>query len=205
MTTRPPRPSAKREQILRAAADLFLTQGAAGTSMDAVVAQAGVSKQTLYRYFPSKTDLLSSVMLDLVRMEESFPPPDAPVTDLAALRAVLLSGAHDLLDRLLTPRTIDAFRLLAGDAFRIPQLRAALRSALPVQLINRTADLLADAAARGLIQVPDPELAARLYVGPVFSFVALNGILADETGPAPTREDLAYLVDSFLLAVAVRP
>ena len=53
---------AKREQIATAARKLFLELGFAGTSMDAVSAEAGVSKQTLYTYFPAKVDLLGDIL-----------------------------------------------------------------------------------------------------------------------------------------------
>ena len=53
-----PRAQAKRQQITDAARALFLAQGFARTSMDAITAEAGVSKQTLYSYFPSKNELL---------------------------------------------------------------------------------------------------------------------------------------------------
>lgn len=43
-----PRAQAKRRQITDAARALFLSQGFARTSMDAVTAEAGVSNQTLY-------------------------------------------------------------------------------------------------------------------------------------------------------------
>ena len=48
------RAAAKRAQISAAARAVFLERGYAGASMDAVTAAAGVSKQTLYSYFPSK-------------------------------------------------------------------------------------------------------------------------------------------------------
>jgi len=55
---------AKRAQIAKAARKLFLDLGYAGTSMDAVSAQAKVSKQTLYTYFPTKVDLLHEILTE---------------------------------------------------------------------------------------------------------------------------------------------
>jgi TetR/AcrR family transcriptional regulator, mexJK operon transcriptional repressor len=40
--------------VIRAAWQLFLEQGFSATSMDAVAKAAGVSKATLYAYFPSR-------------------------------------------------------------------------------------------------------------------------------------------------------
>ena len=44
----------KRQQILDAGRELFMTQGYADTSMDQVTAKSGVSKATVYNHFPSK-------------------------------------------------------------------------------------------------------------------------------------------------------
>lgn len=66
MTRRSRRSVAKREQILRAAERLFLQNGFALTSMDAITAAAGVSKQTVYSYFPGKENLFEMVLRDLV-------------------------------------------------------------------------------------------------------------------------------------------
>src|SRR5262245_8068142 len=61
-----PRARAKREQILQAARTLFLERGFSGTSTDALAAMAGVSKETLYIYFPSKEALLAAVLEHLI-------------------------------------------------------------------------------------------------------------------------------------------
>jgi AcrR family transcriptional regulator len=47
-----------RQRIVEAADDLFYRQGISATSVDAVVEHAGLSKPTLYRYFPSKESLV---------------------------------------------------------------------------------------------------------------------------------------------------
>ncbi len=46
-----------REKILDAARSLILNHGFAGTTVDAVIEQAGVSKGAFFHYFPSKNDL----------------------------------------------------------------------------------------------------------------------------------------------------
>lgn len=61
MTVKPPvevRPSAAREKILRTAHDLFYRDGIRATGIDRVISEAGVTKVTFYRHFPSKNDLV---------------------------------------------------------------------------------------------------------------------------------------------------
>lgn len=47
-----------KERILRKAHDLFYAEGMRSTGIDRVIAEAGVTKVTFYRHFPSKNDLI---------------------------------------------------------------------------------------------------------------------------------------------------
>jgi AcrR family transcriptional regulator len=63
---RPGRPRSERARraILGAAADLLLDEGTAHVSMDAVAERAGVSKATIYRWWPSKERLALDALLE---------------------------------------------------------------------------------------------------------------------------------------------
>src|SRR5215472_5468716 len=65
----------KREAIARAALTLFSSDGYERTSVDAIAAEAGVSKRTVYSYYGDKENLFLSVVRDtyegmLVRIGE---------------------------------------------------------------------------------------------------------------------------------------
>ena len=70
----PPPPAPKRErrkearpgELLDAALDLFVEKGYAATKVDEVAARAGVSKGTLFLYFPSKEDLFKAVVRESI-------------------------------------------------------------------------------------------------------------------------------------------
>lgn len=57
-----------RERVLRAAYDLFSRDGVRAVGVDAVIAEAGIAKMTLYRNYASKDDLI----LDFLRMRETL-------------------------------------------------------------------------------------------------------------------------------------
>ena len=59
----------QRERVLRAAMDIFSTQGFRGASLDAIADAVGMTRQGLLHYFPSKVHLLLGV-LDL-RQEDN--------------------------------------------------------------------------------------------------------------------------------------
>lgn len=53
---------AARERILLTAHDLFYRDGIRATGIDRVIAEAGVTKTTFYRHFPSKNDLIRAFL-----------------------------------------------------------------------------------------------------------------------------------------------
>ena len=56
------RKEARPGELLNAALDLFVEKGYAATRVEEVAARAGVSKGTLFLYFPSKEDLFKAVV-----------------------------------------------------------------------------------------------------------------------------------------------
>lgn len=79
-----PRSEKARGAILEAAAELLLEKGLAAVSMDAVAARAGVSKATIYRWWPTKETLA----LDALYHEWAAVPSPR---DTGSLRGDLLS------------------------------------------------------------------------------------------------------------------
>lgn len=60
-TDRPAAPSA-RDRILQTAHDLFYREGIRATGIDRIIREAGVTKVTFYRHFPSKNDLVAAYL-----------------------------------------------------------------------------------------------------------------------------------------------
>jgi AcrR family transcriptional regulator len=80
-----PRSEKARRAILEAATELLLVQGLSAVSMDAVAERAGVSKATIYRWWPTK----ESLALDALFNEWASARP--PARDTGSLRGDLLS------------------------------------------------------------------------------------------------------------------
>lgn len=55
-------PETVRDRLLNTARDLFYREGARAVGVDTVVAQSGVAKTSLYRWFPSKDALIAAVL-----------------------------------------------------------------------------------------------------------------------------------------------
>jgi AcrR family transcriptional regulator len=62
----------KYNRLMEKAEELFFTMGYKRVTIDEIAAAAGISKMTIYKYFPSKEDLLTEI---LVQMSEKALKP----------------------------------------------------------------------------------------------------------------------------------
>src|SRR6266851_5401123 len=83
--------SSPAERILTAADKLFYRQGIRAVGVDAVAAEAGVSKRTLYNHYPSKDALIAAY---LTARFQHIAPSDKPAREQ-------LLGAYDRLERMI--------------------------------------------------------------------------------------------------------
>jgi TetR/AcrR family transcriptional regulator, mexJK operon transcriptional repressor len=200
-----PRAQAKRAQIRSAAQRLFLARGFAGTSTDAIAGEAGVSKQTLYVYYASKEALLGDVLQEFLGALSSGPEGEqASPVDYAELRARMLQLAHHLIDSLMQPEYLAMVRVIVAETSRLPQIGALFASAVPRRVLETVAALLVQAQDRGLLRVDTPDVAARLLLGPLLTYVLLDGLFADTPRP-PRSEQIERIVDLFLRGVGAAP
>ena len=86
------RKEARPQELLDAALALFVEKGFAATRTEEVAVRAGVSKGTLYLYYPSKEDLLKAVISHSL---------SARIAEGAAIAARFEGGAGDLLRTVL--------------------------------------------------------------------------------------------------------
>ena len=108
-----PKDMEKRAAILVAAKALFIRNAFAGTSMDAIAADAGVSKLTVYSHFGDKDNLFREVIRS--RIQDLLPEEtylfDARVDIRDTLLRVALTHAH--VD--CNPETVGTFRAILSD------------------------------------------------------------------------------------------
>jgi AcrR family transcriptional regulator len=154
----------KHQAILDAATDLFLRDGYLGTTMDAIAAAAGVSKQTVYKHFADKRRLFSEIVLGTVDAAgETVDERTAGLERSDDLESDLRDLARHQLDGVLDPRLLALRRLVIGEVGRFPELGRAFYE----RGFGRSAAALAGAfgrlAAGGVLELDDPELAAAQF------------------------------------------
>ncbi len=160
----------KTEAILNAASALFHEKGATA-SMDEIARRAGVSKQTLYNRFASKTDIGRA--LSRRRSEDVT----APLRAGGEPEAVLTALAASLIGRVCTPEKGANLRGVALMSPEAPELARAVYEAGPGEALHRIADWLADQDAAGRLRVPDPLLAAEMFTGMALGHAHLRSVL----------------------------
>lgn len=181
----------KRDAIVRAASRLFLGSGYGETSMDAIAADAEVSKRTVYSYFPGKDALFEAVMTDLCESETGMPHcdlPDGPADEI--LREV----GRGFLKTISSDIVITIFRIAASESARFPELGETFFRAGPRRSITTLANYLRSRDAAGELSVPDPELAATHFLGLVKSDCFMRLVLG--VGPKPDDAEVEHVVSA---------
>ncbi|MEU6064880.1 MULTISPECIES: TetR/AcrR family transcriptional regulator [Streptomyces] len=175
-----------RLAVLEAADDLLVENGFAGVTMEGIAARAGVAKQTIYRWWSTKTDVLMDAFLQ--DADEDLTPPDSG--DLAAdLRAYLRRLARFLGES--DPGAV--FRALLAQAQHDPAFAREFRSRCLDPQRHRDRLLLDRAVAAGRLPAGlDLNTETDQLVGPLYYRVLMSaGPIGEEFTDA--------LVDAFLL------
>jgi TetR/AcrR family transcriptional repressor of mexJK operon len=145
----------KRAAILRAATDHFLRDGYEGTSLDAVAATAGVSKQTVYRHFTDKQTLFGAVVADVRSAQEQPWSADEPILSADDLHGSLVAFGDRLLTTITDARISALRRLIIGELGRRPELYERWIGTEPRRLATVLAAEVTELDATGVLDAPD--------------------------------------------------
>ncbi len=173
----------KREQIIRAARQLFLEQGYTAASVDKVTALAGVSKPTIYSHFENKKALFEAVVDEMTdKMSREVDnidfQHDTPAKALEQAGQVILACFSH-------PEYIGLQRLLFAEANRHPELAVAFYEKAIEPLIATLAMHMEELAKRQAIHIQDKEEAAQVFIDLIKGKCFLQCLL----GVAPSMDE----------------
>ncbi|MBC9177464.1 TetR/AcrR family transcriptional regulator [Pseudoroseomonas ludipueritiae] len=126
----PEQQSPKCRAVMVAAAELFMAEGYAAVSMDAVARTAGVSKATLYAHFSGKEALFEAIVTHACAQMRQRADTLLASHDLP-LRQALTELALHWLRFLLRPQMRALHRVMIAEAVRFPALARAFYTAGP--------------------------------------------------------------------------
>ncbi|MEU6168687.1 TetR/AcrR family transcriptional regulator [Streptomyces tanashiensis] len=159
-----------RRAIFDAALALVSETGYAKTTIEGIAARAGVGKQTIYRWWPSKAAVLLDAFLDLAaRANEALGgDADSEIPDTGDLAADLKCVLRATVDELSDPAFDGPTRALAAEGIVDPELGARFTEALLEPQLQYYVRRIEAAQAKGDIDPGvDPRVAVELLVGPL--------------------------------------
>jgi TetR/AcrR family transcriptional repressor of mexJK operon len=177
----------KREQnrlnreraILDAALKVFAATGYSGAKMDDVATEAGVTKPTLYSYFPSKESLFQAMMLgkrDVMLDVFEHPSQDGMVADL-------LVFAWAYADTVMRPEMLSLARLIIGEVQRFPEIGRAYQASGPDHLLRGIMRYLEGQRRAGRLAFEEAELAAQDLWGLILSAPRTQALYMPDAQP----------------------
>ena len=151
----------KGQAIVDAAARVFLEQGYGAASMDAIAAEAVVSKQTVYSHFGSKKAVCEAIIQGKCR---GLMPPDLLKWSAGQdHEKILRLFAHGFLMTILAAPNTALFRVVIAESVRFPELAAVFYRAGPATAYDYLAGYLGKLHQAGALSAPEPKESAHQF------------------------------------------
>ena len=203
----PPRPRQRRKEarpaeLLDAALDTFRERGFAGTRMEDIASRAGVSKGTIYLYFPSKEAMFEAlVRTNLLPVIERLQAAMTAEAGPATARLGMLVKAFTRITA--DARLVALPRLVLAEAGNFPDMARFYREQVVGRGLALVAGILEQGMDAGEFRRLDPMVAARVFLAPlVLSTLWRATFAAVEDAPLPTEAVLGLHLELFLRGIA---
>ena len=194
-----PRDPARFQRILEAASRLFSAHGLERASVDAIAAEAGVSKMTIYSHFASKEGLFAAVVRDrAVRILGGLPGVEA--LDPKHPRKALLAIGAQFLTMAREAEALGKIRSVYGAAGAQPEVCRAFYREGPDRLIEELAAYVRRANRAGTLKARRPRQAADLFLSMFLGDGHIRGLLLLDMPDA--RENRALLREAVRVFMA---
>ncbi len=152
----------KFEQVLQGGRRVFLRDGFEGASVDDIAREAGVSKATLYAYFPDKrllfTEICAAEFRRLAAEAEAEMDPAAPPERMLAETGARIAAFQ------MSDFGRGMYALMVAEVSRFPEVARNFYATGPGQARGRLVARLQAMADRGDLRIEDCELAADQFV-----------------------------------------
>lgn len=194
-----PRDPERLRRIMEAARNHFYAHGLERASVDAIAAEAGVSKMTIYSHFASKEVLFEAVVrerTDRVMGGQA----GAEALDPTQPKKALLAVGQQFLALAREEHVLGKFRSLYGAAGAQPEACLAFYRQGPDRLTGDLAAYLRRADAAGTLSIRHPRQAADLFLSMFLGDGHIRGLLKLEMPDA--RENRALLREAVRVFIA---
>ena len=194
----------KFDQVLEGARQIFLRDGFEGASVDDIARAAGVSKATLYSYFPDKRLLFLEVAKTECRRQAEESVLLADTT--APPETVLTTAGRRIADFILSDFGQGIFRICVAESDRFPELGREFYQSGPGLVRARLCDYLRGAVSRGELAIDDIPLAADQFAELCKADIHARRVFGLSARPGPAERDRTVrgAVEMFLARYGTR-
>jgi TetR/AcrR family transcriptional regulator, mexJK operon transcriptional repressor len=195
----------KRQQIMEAALTVFAEKGYDKATNRDIAQAAGIGSPALiYHYFEDKADLLRQTVAEQVPAMRMIEHEEA----LAAMppREALTLAATSFLSSMTNTRVVALFRVMLGEALRIPDVGVAWSRAVPGPGFLAVRRYLASQVEAGVLRPMDVGAATRCFIGPLFLYLLTHEVIPVQDSLTLEIETMVQTaVDVFLQGTLVCP
>jgi AcrR family transcriptional regulator len=164
-----------RIAVLHAADDLLVERGYAAVTIEGIAARAGVAKQTIYRWWPSKFAILMDTFLEDAAGALSIPDTGSTAGDLR-------EHLRQLADFLTASDAGRVMLALIGEAQHDPAVALAFQERYLDDRRALDRSILERGVARGDVREDaNLDLVVDFVYGPVYHRVLMTGLPVDDT------------------------
>lgn len=200
-----PKDLEKRAAILDAAKKLFPISGFDGVSMDAIAAEAGVSKLTVYNHFTDKDTLFMEAVRQkcLEQVPDELFPPDGG----GPIRDALLRIGRNFFALVSSDVAISLQRMVMSDTRNSARLGQMFWEAGPARITGSFERFLRNAVHAGTLDIADTQAAAGHFLCLLKGAVNRRMICCGgdtATDPVADEAHVVSVVDFFLRACEPR-
>jgi AcrR family transcriptional regulator len=169
------RAEARPDEVLDAALELFIENGFAATRVEDIAKRAGLSKGSVYLYFPSKEALLEGLVRRAI-----LPIADSALGAISNYegdpRIVLTMVLKMLAGRIADPKIVAMPKLIFREAMGFPELARMYRTEVLDRVIPAIEGLIRKGVEQGYLRQVDPSLTIRSIIGPMMLHLAMAEI-----------------------------
>lgn len=201
------RKEARPGELLEAALDLFVEKGFAATRVDDVAARAGVSKGTLFLYFPSKEELFKAVVRE--NIAGRFAEWNNELESFVGTTSEVLRYCYQVWwERIGATKASGITKLMFSEAQNFPEIAQFYQQEviLPGRALIRR--ILQRGMERGEFRQMDLEYGTYIVLAPMMFLMLWNNSMGPCSLPDEVFTPEQYIrtqIDNILHGLCVRP
>ncbi len=199
-------PEERPRQIIEAALEVFGERGLAAARLEDIAKRAGVSKGTIYLYFPNKEALFCEMTRQLIG--ETIAHAEARLnTNQGSATTLLRQYTETVWNTLRAPRFEKLDRLVHSELRDFPALMQFFLTEVSLRSMGIVADIIRRGIAQGEFRPVDPDVAARI----LHALTVKHAVWCAKREQIPfaahqtDSEVLEQIMDFFLHAIQARP